>query len=221
MQIIWLGHSGFRIEIEGAVLLVDPWISGNPMFSAERREEAIHGATHVLLTHGHGDHSADAAAICRELGIPLVGIYDLVAYLEGRAGISSIGYNKGGTVDVGGARATLVNACHSSSAAGPEGAVAVGSEAGYMIAGEGHIHHKQFANATAYNSQISGGIAQSLQEEGVILLDPDGRDLWRCGDAGILHRHQSRAVSVREQQLEVLVLLLQEIGEVVLPDLGR
>ena len=138
MQIIWLGHSGFRIEIEGAVLLVDPWISGNPMFPAERREEAIHGATHVLLTHGHGDHSADAAAICRELGIPLVGIYDLVAYLEGRAGISSIGYNKGGTVDLNGAKVTMVNACHSSTLSGEAGPVAAGSEAGFMIAGEGH-----------------------------------------------------------------------------------
>lgn len=32
MKIIWLGHSGFRIEIEQAVLLIDPWLTGNPMF---------------------------------------------------------------------------------------------------------------------------------------------------------------------------------------------
>ena len=60
MRITWLGHSGFRIEIEKAVLLIDPWLTGNPMFPAPRRAEAIAGATHVLLTHGHGDHSADA-----------------------------------------------------------------------------------------------------------------------------------------------------------------
>jgi hypothetical protein len=36
MKIIWLGHSGFRIETEGAVLLIDPWLSGNPMFPADR-----------------------------------------------------------------------------------------------------------------------------------------------------------------------------------------
>ena len=28
MLITWLGHSGFRIEIEKAVLLVDPWLPG-------------------------------------------------------------------------------------------------------------------------------------------------------------------------------------------------
>ena len=38
MQITWLGHSGFRIELEEAVLLVDPWLTGNPMFPAEQRE---------------------------------------------------------------------------------------------------------------------------------------------------------------------------------------
>ena len=138
MQIIWLGHSGFRIEIEGSILLIDPWLTGNPMFPADRRAEAITGATHVLLTHAHGDHSADAVAICKELSIPLVGIYDLTSWLESREGIATIGFNKGGTVDLGGAKVTLVNACHSSTMPGENGPVAVGSEAGFMIAGSGH-----------------------------------------------------------------------------------
>ena len=60
MQIIWLGHSGFRIEIGEAVLLVDPWLTGNPMFPAASRAAALQGATHILLTHGHGDHAGDA-----------------------------------------------------------------------------------------------------------------------------------------------------------------
>lgn len=139
MQITWLGHSGFRIEIEEAVLLVDPWLSGNPMFPAARRAEALTGATHVLLTHGHGDHAGDALALARELDVPLVGIYDLITWYQARDGIRGTGFNKGGTVDLGGARVTMVNACHSSSVGGPDGPVYAGSEAGYMIAGEGHV----------------------------------------------------------------------------------
>jgi len=138
MIITWLGHSGFRIAIEGAVLLIDPWFTGNPMFPADRRAEAIAGATHVLLTHAHSDHSADAVAVARETGAPLVGIYDLVGYLEKQGGVSAIGFNKGGTVDLGGAKVTLVNASHSSSLPGAAGPQAAGSEAGFMIAGEGH-----------------------------------------------------------------------------------
>lgn len=138
MNIIWLGHSGFRIEIEGAVLLIDPWFTGNPMFPADRRGEAIAGVTHILLTHGHSDHIGDVVAVAKELGVAVAGIYDLVGYLAAREGIQIVGFNKGGTIDCNGAKVTLVNACHSSSTMGPNGNVAVGSEGGFMIAGEGH-----------------------------------------------------------------------------------
>ena len=139
MNIIWLGHSGFRIELENAVLLVDPWLTGNPMFPADQRDAALTGATHVLLTHGHGDHAGDALAIAKTLNIPLVGIYDLMSWYEKLGGVAVIGFNKGGTVDLGGAKVTMVNACHSSSVTGEGGApIYAGAEAGFMIAGSGH-----------------------------------------------------------------------------------
>ena len=139
MKIIWLGHSGLRIEIEQAVLLIDPWLDGNPMFPENRRAEALQGATHVLLTHGHGDHSGSAASIARECDIPLVAIFDLVTFLQEDQGIKGIGFNKGGTVDLGGARVTMVNAVHSSSLPGSGVPIYAGGEAGFMIAGEGHV----------------------------------------------------------------------------------
>lgn len=139
MKIIWLGHSGFRIEIEGAVLLVDPWLAGNPMFPEARRDEALAGATHILLSHGHGDHAGNALALAQERGIPVVGSADLIGYWTARHGISGTGFNKGGTVTLNGARVTMVNASHSSSLEGPDGPVYAGAEAGFMIAGEGHV----------------------------------------------------------------------------------
>ena len=138
MNIIWLGHSSFRIEIETAVLLIDPWFTGNPMFPAPRKPEALARATHILITHAHGDHFSDAVAIAKAADIPLVGIYDLVEPLQTRAGIKTVGFNKGGTVDLGGAKVTMVNASHSSTLGADTGPMAAGSEAGYMIAGEGH-----------------------------------------------------------------------------------
>ena len=138
MQIIWLGHSGFRIEIEDAVLLIDPWLTGNPMFPADARAAAIAGATHIVLTHGHGDHTGDALAIAKDLSIPVVGIYDMIGFFQSRDGVQGVGFNKGGTVTLGGAKLTMVNACHSSSLHGDAGPVYAGSEAGYMLSGEGH-----------------------------------------------------------------------------------
>ncbi|MEO6300198.1 MAG: metal-dependent hydrolase [Paracoccaceae bacterium] len=139
MNVIWLGHSSFRIEIGAAVFLIDPWLTGNPMFPMDRRDDAIKGVTHILLTHGHGDHIGDAAGIANELNVPVVAIYDLATFLQARDGVQTIGFNKGGTVDLNGVKVTLVNACHSSTAGTAIGAVAVGSEGGFMIAGEGHV----------------------------------------------------------------------------------
>ena len=139
MKLTWLGHSSFRLEIEDAVILIDPWLSGNPVFPENGRDAAIQGATHILLTHGHGDHSGDTLAIAKELKIPVAGIYDLINGWSTHHGIDGIGFNKGGTVDLGRAKVTMVNAAHSSSLDGADGPIYAGHESGYMIAGEGQV----------------------------------------------------------------------------------
>lgn len=130
MKITWLGHGSFRIAIGDQVLLIDPWFTGNPVFPAARRAEAVAGATHVLLTHGHGDHASDTAT----LGLPVAGMVELMKWCDAR-GCKTTGFNKGGTIRLGDVAVTMVHAVHSSTA--PDGSHA-GSEAGFMIAGEGH-----------------------------------------------------------------------------------
>lgn len=137
MKLTWLGHSGFRIEIADQTLLVDPWLKGNPAFPEDRRAEAIQGATAILISHGHGDHTTGAPEIARELGVPAAGTFDLMSWWEKTHGIEVIGFNKGGAIRLGEVSVTLVNAVHSSSVSGPEGPVYAGAEAGFMIAGEG------------------------------------------------------------------------------------
>ncbi len=137
MKIIWLGHSSFRIEIGNQVLLVDPWLTGNPMLPELLHDNAVEGATHILVSHGHGDHAGDAVALSKRLSIPVVGIYDLMSWWEGAHEISTVGFNKGGTVQLGDVAVTMVNAVHSSSIASKNGPVYAGHEAGFMISGEG------------------------------------------------------------------------------------
>ncbi len=140
MQITWLGHSGFRIQIEDAVLLIDPWLTGNPMFPADRRTEALAGATHILLTHAHGDHASEAKAIALETGVPVACIHELSEWLNAQGGVQTLGFGKGGTLALNGAKVTMVNATHSASIDFGGGALLPGgSAAGFMIAGEGHV----------------------------------------------------------------------------------
>jgi L-ascorbate metabolism protein UlaG (beta-lactamase superfamily) len=137
MRLFWLGHSGFRIEIADQVLLIDPWLAGNPMFDESRRGEAISGATHILLSHAHFDHAGNVLDLARELDVPVVGIFDLLSFWEQKHATKVVGFNKGGTVKLGEVAVTMVNATHSSSFGGEDGPVYGGHEAGFMIAGEG------------------------------------------------------------------------------------
>lgn len=132
MKITWLGHASFRIEIEEAVLLIDPWLEGNPSFPNAHRAAALAGATHILLTHGHFDHTSEVDAIAKETTAPVVCIPELGAIFDAH---ETVEFNKGGTVDLGGAMVSMVQATHSSSVSGAY----AGTEAGYMIKGEGRM----------------------------------------------------------------------------------
>ncbi|MDC0738632.1 metal-dependent hydrolase [Cognatishimia sp. SS12] len=138
MKIIWLGHASFRIEIGDQVLLVDPWLTGNPMLPKDQHEAACAGATHILLTHAHGDHASDVLDLARKLSVPIVGQFDLMSYWQEHEHLATVGFNKGGTVTLGTTKVTMVHAVHSSSFASAEGPTFAGSECGYMIAGDGH-----------------------------------------------------------------------------------
>jgi L-ascorbate metabolism protein UlaG (beta-lactamase superfamily) len=137
MKIIWLGHSGFRIEIAGQVLLIDPWLTGNPMFPADKRAEALAGATHILISHGHGDHAGNAVEIAKELNLPILAVFELAEMLSEATGIDGIAIGRGGTAHLGDVAVTLVAASHSSSFPDSGTRGVAGSECGFMIAGEG------------------------------------------------------------------------------------
>lgn len=112
----WLGHSAFRVETPGGQrIYVDPFLNGNPKCpDGEREPERVDG---IFVTHGHNDHVGDALELAQKFKCPLVAPVELRDYL-GMRGYEPEGPhepNKGGTVDLGFLRVTLVHAQHSSS----------------------------------------------------------------------------------------------------------
>lgn len=137
MNIIWLGHGSFRIEIEDQVLLVDPWLTGNPMLGEDQHKAATTGATHILVTHGHFDHTADIVSISQDTGTPVSGMYELAQQLYAMGATEGAAFNMGGTISIG-ERVTvsMVPACHSSSMSVDGTARYMGRETGFIIKGE-------------------------------------------------------------------------------------
>lgn len=132
MKIIWLGHSCFRIETGGSVVLIDPFLKGNPTFEAAGLgwDAATAGVTHVALTHGHDDHVGDTAEICARRGATLFAVYELAVHLAAKGVAKYEPMNTGGTVKSADFALTLVDALHSSSSGG----VYLGNPCGVVLA---------------------------------------------------------------------------------------
>lgn len=115
MNITWLGHSCFRIETGGSVILIDPFLTGNRTFAASGIDMAAasKGLTHILLTHGHGDHVGDTVALAKTTGAKVVTNYDLCMWLMKQGVAAFDPMNTGGTTDQGDFTVSLVRADHS------------------------------------------------------------------------------------------------------------
>lgn len=120
VEVTWLGQAAFKIVTPGGkVIVTDPWLRMNPLTPAEYRKLESFGKIDVLLvTHGHGDHIADAPALAQMYNVPVRGPGDLLNTVM-TLGVLPANLlprmNKGGTVEpVPGIKVTAVRAEHSS-----------------------------------------------------------------------------------------------------------
>lgn len=95
IQITWLGHSCWLIESDAYRLLIDPFLDQNP--SAKIKAADV-WATHILVSHGHFDHVADAAAIANRCDAEIISNYEIATWFQEKHQVKRVlGMNLGGT----------------------------------------------------------------------------------------------------------------------------
>ena len=78
-RVQWLGHSCLLFESDGQHVLIDPFLTGNPMAAAKAEKVP---ADFILVSHGHGDHVGDTIAIAKRTGATVIANYEISEWLQ-------------------------------------------------------------------------------------------------------------------------------------------
>lgn len=113
MKLTFYGHASFSVEVSGKTILFDPFISPNP--AAKHIDINSLKADYIFLSHGHGDHVADAVTIAKNTNAKCVGAAEVEGWLQKNGVQNTHGMNQGGYISFDFGRVKGVNAIHSSS----------------------------------------------------------------------------------------------------------
>ncbi|MCQ6254339.1 metal-dependent hydrolase [Methanocaldococcus sp.] len=122
-MITWYGHACFKVDN----VLIDPFVP-NPLCNLPY-DIIMEGVDVIAVTHGHADHLGNAEELSKIYNVPVVANHEISVYLSER-GVNAEGMNIGGTIEINGAKLTMVKAEHSSDISPT---ISGGVAAGYII----------------------------------------------------------------------------------------
>jgi L-ascorbate metabolism protein UlaG (beta-lactamase superfamily) len=133
MEIIYHGHSCVQITSGENRLIIDPFLTGNPVAVAKPEHIQVQ---YILLTHGHPDHLGDTIEIAKNNDATVICAYEIAIYLA-RQGVKAEGMGIGGTYKLPFAYVSMTPAIHSSSIIEENNIIYAGLASGLVINLEG------------------------------------------------------------------------------------
>ncbi|HRW10857.1 MAG TPA: MBL fold metallo-hydrolase, partial [Caldilineaceae bacterium] len=124
----YYGHSTFAIDADGTKLVIDPFFAPNNPLSPSSAEQVE--ADFILISHGHGDHIADATALAKRTGALVISNFEIITWLANQGAEHGHGMNTGGAYSFPFGRVKCTIAHHSSAL--PDGSNG-GNPMGFLI----------------------------------------------------------------------------------------
>lgn len=138
MKLTYWGHSCFLVETGTHVLLIDPFLTGNPKAPVQASQVRC---DFILISHGHNDHLGDAVEIARRLNATVISNHEIATYCS-QQGVRSHGMNIGGGYNFAFGRVKMMPAWHGSALETDAGFLYMGNPMGLLImAGGKTIYH--------------------------------------------------------------------------------
>ncbi len=78
LSLTYIGHSAFALSDGTNSVLVDPFITGNPVATVS--SDAFSPNT-ILLTHAHNDHVGDTVSIATRAGSHVIALFEIANWL--------------------------------------------------------------------------------------------------------------------------------------------
>jgi L-ascorbate metabolism protein UlaG (beta-lactamase superfamily) len=91
-KLTWYGHAALGLETDGHKIIIDPFLSGNPV--AAISPDAV-DADFILISHGHDDHLGDSVAIAQRTKALVISVNEIALWF-GNQGIEAHGQHIGG-----------------------------------------------------------------------------------------------------------------------------
>lgn len=114
VKLTYLGHSTFTVDADGVKLIIDPFLSpNNPLAPNGVTADSVE-ADFMVLTHGHGDHTADAVAVAKKTGCTVICNFEIGNWLMTKGVENVHQMNTGGGFDFPFGRLKWTVALHSS-----------------------------------------------------------------------------------------------------------
>ncbi|MEM3627157.1 MAG: metal-dependent hydrolase [Candidatus Bathyarchaeia archaeon] len=214
-KITWFGHAAFKIEIAGKIVLMDPWLNGNPKSPVKASD--ITEVDVVYVTHDHGDHLGDAFDICKRTGATFVATFELGTYAE-ESGVKKVmGLNIGGSAEVEGIRLSIIHAFHTSSKGAPTGVVIEGESKAVYHAGDTGLFGDMHLIGEIYKPDVAlipigGYYTMGAREaaEAIRLIKPKAAIPMHYGTFPVLAQSAEEFVeAVKRKAPEVKVVVLK------------
>jgi L-ascorbate metabolism protein UlaG (beta-lactamase superfamily) len=136
VQLHFHGHACWEITNGNHRVLIDPFLTGNPL--ADVGPDSFDKLDAILLSHGHGDHLGDTETIAKRTGALVVSNFEIVSHLQSQ-GCAGHPLHVGGGYRFPFGHVKLTIAHHGSTGPGGE---ALGNPAGIVLTLDGkRIYH--------------------------------------------------------------------------------
>ncbi len=123
----WYGHGTMGLEVAGQQLLIDPFFTGNPACSTAPEDVS---PDYILVSHGHGDHIADAVPIAQRTGATVISNFEIANWCAAQGVANTQGQHIGGGCNYPFGYLKLTQAQHGSAL--PDGSNG-GNPAGFLL----------------------------------------------------------------------------------------